>query len=164
MLLRLVATALLSSVCLSAIAHGHDHAHRDPEAAVFDIQQVWSRAMPPSAPSGAVYFSLQNPANEADRLIGVRTERAERAELHTHVHEGEIMRMQQVEAVEVPASGEVEFKPGGYHVMLFKLSEPLAAGDRFPLTLIFENAGEVTVEVTVREQAPEGHGESHMHH
>lgn len=164
MLLRLVATVLLGSACLSANAHDHGHAHQSHAAGAFDIQQVWSRAMPPSAPTGAVYFSLQNPTDEADRLVGVRTERAEKAELHTHLHEGEVMRMQQVEAVDVPASGQVEFKPGGYHVMLFKLSKQLVAGDRFPLTLIFENAGEVTVEVSVEEQAPQGHGAAHMHH
>lgn len=164
MLLRLVASVLLGTACLTVSAHDHDHSQQNGEAKAFDIQQAWSRAMPPSAPTGAVYFVLKNPENEADRLIGVRTERAEKAELHTHIHEGEIMRMQQVEAVEVPAAGQVEFKPGGHHVMLFKLSEPLAAGDHFPLTLIFEKAGEVTVDVSVQEQAPQQHGDSHSHH
>lgn len=165
MLLRLVATFLLGTASLTAVANDHTHAHSHAsEAQTMDITQVWSRAMPPSAPTGAVYFNLRNPTGQADRLTGAHTTRAERAELHTHVHEGDMMRMEQVEAVDVPAEGQVEFEPGGHHVMLFKLSEPLAAGDHFPLTLIFEKAGEVTVEVSVQEQPPQGHGDSHMHH
>jgi len=165
MLLRLVATFLLATVSLTAAADDHAHAHSHTKVAkALEISEVWSRAMPPSAPTGAVYFNLRNSTGQPDRLIGVRTKRAERAELHTHVHDGELMRMQQVEAVDVPTNGQVEFKPGSYHVMLFTLSEPLVAGDRFPLTLIFENAGEVTVDVSVQEQSPQEHGHSHMHH
>lgn len=165
MLLRLLATFLLGTASLTAAADDHTHAHaHTSEAKAIEINQVWSRAMPPSAPTGAVYFNLRNPTDQADRLTGVHTTRAERAELHTHVHEGDMMRMEQIEAVDVPAAGQVEFEPGGHHVMLFKLSEPLTAGDHFPLTLIFENAGEVTVEVSVQEQPPQGHGDSHMHH
>lgn len=165
MLLRLVATFLLGTASLTAAANDHTHAHSHTgEVKAMNISEVWSRAMPPSASTGAVYFNLRNPTDQPDRLTGVRTQRAERAELHTHVHEGEIMRMQQIEAVEVPAAGQVEFKPGGHHVMLFKPSEPLAAGDHFQLTLIFEKAGEVTVDVSVQEQAPQHHGDSHMHH
>ncbi|MFV0455021.1 MAG: copper chaperone PCu(A)C [Pseudomonas sp.] len=165
MLLRLVATFLLGTASLTALANDHTHAHSHAsKAQAFEITQVWSRAMPPSAPTGAVYFSLRNPSGQADRLTGAHTPRAERAELHTHVHKGDMMRMEQVEAVEVPADGQVAFEPGGHHVMLFKLSEPLAAGDHFPLTLVFEQAGEVTVEVSVQEQPPQGHGDSHMHH
>jgi copper(I)-binding protein len=120
--------------------------------------------MPPSAPTGAVYFTLTNPGEQPDRLIGVKTSRAEKAELHTHVHEGEIMRMQQIESIELPAGGHVEFKPGGSHVMLFKMSKPLVAGERFPLTLIFEHAGEVSVDVAIQEQAPESSEHDHKHH
>lgn len=161
MLLRLVTAFVLGTTILPAIAN--DHAHHATAGAPA-VTQVWSRAMPPSAPTGAVYFTLRNPGDKADRLIDVRTPRAEKAELHTHVHEGEVMRMQRIDAVDVPAGGEVEFKPGGHHVMLFKLSEPLVAGEQFPLTLIFENAGEVDIEVSIQDQAPESSDSGHMHH
>src|SRR3546814_14488705 len=96
------------------------------------VSQAWSRAMPPSAPTGAVYFILENRGQQPQRLIGAQTSRAEKTELHTHVHQGNMMKMQQVEAVDVPAAGKVEFKPGGNHVMLFGLKQPLEAGESFP--------------------------------
>lgn len=163
MLLRLVTTFILGTACLSAIAADQDHTHHQMSTAVA-VTQAWSRAMPPTAPTGAVYFVLQNPGDKADRLVGVKTPRASKAELHTHVHEGEMMRMKQIESIEVPAAGQVEFKPGSSHVMLFGLSEPLVAGERFPLTLEFERAGDVTVEVSIQDQAPEASGQQNMHH
>jgi periplasmic copper chaperone A len=163
MLLRLVTLLALGTTCLSAMAADQDHAHHQMTARPA-VTQVWSRAMPPTAPTGAVYFTLQNPGDEPDRLIGVNTPRAKKAELHTHVHEGEMMRMRQIDSIEVPAGGRVELKPGSSHVMLFQLSEPLVAGERFPLTLKFEHAGEVTVDVSIRDQAPEPSGQQHMHH
>src|SRR5690606_5440580 len=105
MLLRLLTAGCLSAVCLSATAQEHhDHAAPAPaQAADISVSQVWSRAMPPSAPTGAVYFLLNNGGKQDDRLIAAHTERAEKTELHTHVHEGDVMRMQQVESVAVPA-------------------------------------------------------------
>lgn len=162
MLARLATTVLLAAVWLNASADDHQHDHHSMHLAA---SQAWSRAMPPTAPTGAVYFTLRNPGDTADRLLGVKTPRAEKAELHAHVHDGDLMRMEHVEGVDVPAGGEVQFKPGGYHVMLFNLSEPLVTGDRFPLTLIFRDGGEVQTEVTVRDQAPEGDtGAAHSHH
>lgn len=131
--------------------------------ASFVVSDAWSRAMPPTAPTGAVYFTLQNPSGEDDRLIGVSTPRAERAELHTHVQQGELMSMQKVEAVELPANGTLQFKPGGHHVMLFKMTQPLKAGETFPLTLQFDKAGELTLEVKILDQAPNAGG-AHAHH
>lgn len=163
MLLRLVTAFVLGTAALPAMANDHAHTHHAMTGAPA-VTQVWSRAMPPSAPTGAVYFTLRNPGDKPDRLVGVQTPRAEKAELHTHVHKGEVMRMERIDTVDVPAGGEVSFKPGGNHVMLFKLSEPLVAGEQFPLTLIFENAGEVTVEVSIQDQAPESNGNGHMHH
>jgi copper(I)-binding protein len=145
MLLRLVTLVALGTACLSATAADQNHAHHQMMGAPLEATQVWSRAMPPTAPTG----------DSPDRLLGVHTPRAKKAELHTHVHEGEMMRMKQIDSIEVPAGGQVEFKPGSNHVMLFELSAPLVAGERFPLTLEFEHAGEVTVDVSIQDQAPE---------
>jgi len=163
MLLRLVTALVLGTATLTALADDNAHRHHTTDAAPV-ASQVWSRAMPPSAPTGAVYFTLNNPGDATDRLIGVQTPRAEKAELHTHVHKGDVMRMERIDSVELPAGGEVAFKPGGNHVMLFKLSEPLVAGERFPLTLMFEKAGEVTVDVAIEEQAPSSDRNVHTHH
>lgn len=161
MLLRLVTALVLGTATLTAIAEDHAHHMANGKLA---ITQIWSRAMPPSAPTGAVYFHISNPSETADRLIGVQTPRAEKAELHTHVHKGEVMSMERIESVELAAGGEVAFKPGGNHVMLFKLKEPLVAGEHFPLTLIFENAGEMMVDVNIQDQAPEAGSNDHHHH
>ncbi|MCW3148144.1 copper chaperone PCu(A)C [Stutzerimonas stutzeri] len=166
MLLRLLTAGCLSAVCLSATAQEHhDHAAPAPaQAADISVSQVWSRAMPPSAPTGAVYFLLNNGGKQDDRLIAAHTERAEKTELHTHVHEGDVMRMQQVESVAVPAGDTVQFQPGGNHVMLFGLKQPLAAGERFALTLEFEHAGEITTDVDILDQAPGAQADPHAHH
>ncbi|MCQ2029003.1 copper chaperone PCu(A)C [Stutzerimonas zhaodongensis] len=161
MLLRLIAAVVLGTATLTATAEDHAHHAVDEKPA---ITQVWSRAMPPTAPTGAVYFRINNPGEATDKLVGVQTPRAEKAELHTHVHKGEVMSMQRIESVELAAGGEVEFKPGGNHVMLFKLKEPLVAGEHFPMTLIFEKAGEVTVDVSIHDQAPQATDSGHHHH
>jgi len=163
MLLRLVTAFVFSTTALSALAHDA-HSHHQQMAEAPTVSGVWSRAMPPSAPTGAVYFTLNNPGQQQDRLIGAQTPRAGKTELHTHVHEGDIMRMEQIDSVEIPAGGQAEFKPGGNHVMMFELKEPLVAGDTFPLTLILEHAGEVVVDVVIQENAPHAAGDAHHHH
>ncbi len=161
MLLRLVTALVLGTATLPTMADDHSHAmaHNQPM-----VTQVWSRAMPPSAPTGAVYFTLMNHGDTPDRLIAVKTPRAEKAELHTSVHEGDVMRMERIESVELPARSQVAFQPGGHHVMLFKLAKPLVAGEHFPVTLTFEQAGDLTLDVPIREQGPEGQSSEHMQH
>jgi len=114
----------------------------------------WSREMPPVAPTAAAYFVVHNKGSEADRLLSVSTPVAGKAELHEHVHADGVMKMQQVQDVVIPAGGEVKFEPMGYHVMLFGVKQQLKDGERFPMTLRFEKAGEVQVEVAVQKDAP----------
>lgn len=126
------------------------------------VENAWSRAMPPTAPAAAAYFDLHNGANQPDRLIGAKTPIAGKAEIHEHAHVDGVMKMREVSGgVPVAADERVSFKPGGYHVMFFELPRQLAEGEQFPLTLIFERAGEVTVDVPVRRMAPSTHGQHH---
>jgi copper(I)-binding protein len=118
------------------------------------IEHPWSREMPPSAPSAAAYFVVHNQGAAADRLLGVQTPVAGTAELHQVVHADGVMKMQRVQNVEIPASGAAKFAPMGYHVMLFNLKQSLRDGERFPLTLTFEKAGAVEVEVAVQKEPP----------
>ncbi|RRV67123.1 MULTISPECIES: copper chaperone PCu(A)C [Stutzerimonas stutzeri group] len=167
MLLRLLAAGTFAALCLPALAQEHHNDHQvSTQAATGElaVSQAWSRAMPPSAPTGAVYFILENRGQQPQRLIGAQTSRAEKTELHTHVHQGDMMKMQQVEAVDVPAAGKVEFKPGGNHVMLFGLKQPLVAGESFPVTLQFEDGGEITTEVSIEVDAPAAGGAAPGHH
>jgi copper(I)-binding protein len=101
--------------------------------------------------TGAVFMTLVNEGREPDRLVAAQADVAETVEIHQTTMEGDVMRMQPVSFIEVPARGEVELKPGGYHVMLIGLRRDLAVGDRFPVTLTFEKSPALTVEAKVRE-------------
>jgi copper(I)-binding protein len=129
------------------------HAH-DYSTGQLHIEHPWSREMPPVAPTAAVYFVVHNNGDQADRLLSLDTPVAGKAELHEHVHADGVMKMQQVPAVEIPAGGEVRFEPMGYHVMLFGVKQQAKAGGRFPLTLTFEKAGVVELDVAVQKDPP----------
>jgi copper(I)-binding protein len=107
--------------------------------------------------TGAAYMTIANAGAAADRLIAGQTSVAEVVEIHEIVPEGDVMQMRPIEGgLEVPAGGSVTLEPGGYHVMLIGLSEDLVAGMTFDLTLTFEQAGDVVVQVVVQRSVPEG--------
>ena len=97
---------------------------------------------------GVVFMEIQN-SGPADSLLSAETPLAARTELHKHIHEDGVMKMREVEAIDVPAEGVVSLKSGSYHIMLFELTRKPAIGEQFPLTLHFRKAGKVSVEVTV---------------
>ena len=114
------------------------------------IAGPWSRELPPNAPNGAAYFRVENRGDEPDRILSARTDIAEAVELHIHDMQDGMMKMRRVGSVDVPAGGEVLFKPHGLHVMLFGLKQPLVDGERFDLTVMFEKAGELELSVDVK--------------
>jgi copper(I)-binding protein len=118
------------------------------------IKQVWARPTPPVASAGAAFFTLDNSRGQDDRLLSAEAGVSATVELHTHLMEGDVMKMRKVESVEVPAGQTVAFRPGGLHIMFIGLKAPLVEGSTFPLTLNFEKAGAVTVAVAVS-QPPE---------
>jgi copper(I)-binding protein len=96
----------------------------------------------------------------------VATPVAESAELHAHIMDGDVARMRPVEAIEVSPGEPTVLEPGGFHVMLMGLKQPLNEGEVFPLTLTFEKAGEVTMEVPIRGlkgEMKQGEGHQHQH-
>jgi copper(I)-binding protein len=129
------------------------------------ITDAWARASAGRAPAGAAFMTIEN-AGADDRLIAGDADVSETVELHTHVRDGEVMRMRQVEAIDLPAGETTLLQPGGLHVMFIGLHAPLKEGESFPLTLSFEQAGEVTVTVTVKgvgamPMMGQGHGQGH---
>jgi copper(I)-binding protein len=118
--------------------------------------------LPPSAHTGALFVSIHNQGGK-DHLVSAHTDIADKTELHTHVHEGGLMKMQQVEQIEVPAGATLELAPGGYHIMLIGLREPLREGMRFPVRLKFAVAGSVELEAEVKSMDA-GTGAEHLHH
>lgn len=111
------------------------------------ITKVWARATPAKAENGAAYLTMQ--AASPDRLTGVSSPVAGKAELHEMTMTGDVMKMRQVAGIDLPAGKSVTLKPGGYHIMLIGLKQPLHVGDKVPLTLTFAKAGPQQVEATV---------------
>lgn len=114
------------------------------------VEDPWARASIGMVPNSAAYMTIHNRGSEPERLVAVSASVGVRAELHDHVMDGEVARMQQVGAIEIPAGGTATLAPGGLHIMLMRLAEPLAAGDSIDLTLSFERAGNLEVEAEVR--------------
>jgi hypothetical protein len=136
----------------------------DFKVGAITVEGPWARASAGPARNGAAFMTLSNAGTADDKLIaaassGVST----KDELHTHIREGDIMRMRPVDAIDVPAGGVTQLKPGGFHVMLMGLKAPLKEGETFPLTLTFEKSGEVTVDVTVMTAGAMGGGSMQGH-
>src|SRR6266478_5997034 len=110
-----------------------------------EVKDAWARATPGQAENGAAYLTIVTPA--ADKLVAISTPAAKKTGLHTMTTEGGVMKMRPLDGLDVPANQPVTLKPGGIHIMLQGLNEPLHAGKSFPLTLTFEKAGERQIEV-----------------
>ena len=123
-----------------------------------EIGQPWARATAPGAKVAAGYMVIRNKAASADRLVGVASAAAARVETHVTVRDGDIMRMREVKGYDIPAGGSFELKPGGPHLMFVDIKQPFREGDRIPVTLEFEKAGEVRVDFPVARLTGQRHG------
>ena len=140
--LRLTA-AVATLLVASAAAGAHQY-----QAGAITIQHPHARATVTGQPTGGAFMVLVNKGG-ADRLLGISADVARSTELHEMKMENDVMKMRQVDGIDIGAGQTVELKPGGYHVMFVGLKAPLKAGERFPMKLKFEKAGEVTVDVTI---------------
>ncbi|WP_404933666.1 copper chaperone PCu(A)C [Nitratireductor sp. L15S-10] len=120
----------------------------DYRAGDIEIGHPWTRATPPAAKVGGGYLELTNAGDTADRLLGGSSPVAARVEIHNMEMTDGIMKMRPVpEGVEIPAGETVNLAPGGYHLMLLELKQPITEGEMVPVTLEFEQAGAVDVEL-----------------
>lgn len=127
-----------------------------------EIGGPWARATPKGATVGAGYLTITNKGTEPDRLIGGSAAPASRFEVHTTVMENGVARMRQVNGLEIKPGETVELKPGGMHVMLMGLKQPLTNGQTVKGTLVFEKAGTVAIEFAVQAVgAPAGGHKGH---
>ena len=135
------------------------------QSGTVQARDAWARPTVAGQPVGGAYVQLQNTGGAADRLLGANTSAAERVELHSMQMSGDVMRMRQVDAIELPPGATVELAPGGLHLMLMGLKAPLRAGERLPLVLRFEKAGEVKTELVVgnRGAGAAASAPAHMH-
>lgn len=130
---------------------------QEPTKSPLIIDHPWSMELPPNAPTVAAYFVIRNAGPQADRLIGADSPMAGAAQLHQHISRDGLMKMQQVDAVDVPANGAVTFAPMAYHVMLLDIKDrsSLTDGKAFALTLHFQKAGDMTIQVMVHKEPPD---------
>ena len=124
------------------------------------ITQGWSRAAGAGG-TGAGYLSISNRGTTAARLLSASSPAARAAELHPHMREGDVMRMRPMPAIDIPPGGTVTLQPGGQHLMLLGLSAPLRQGETVPVTLRFERAGEVRVNLAIQAAGARGPGHGH---
>jgi copper(I)-binding protein len=123
----------------------------DYKLGALEIGQPWSRATPPTAPTAGGFLTITNAGATPDRLVAARTTAAEQAQVHQMKMEGNVMRMRELDhGLDVPAGATVALTPGGYHLMLIGLKAPLKTGMRVPVTLVFEKAGSIDVELDVQ--------------
>lgn len=134
----------------------------DYKLGAIEINQPWTRATPPTAPSGGGYLVLTNTGTTPDRLIAVTSPSAAKVELHEMTMEGSIMRMRELpKGIELPAGATVTLKPGSLHLMFMELKAPFTKDTKVPATLVFEKAGSIPIELTVEAMgtsAPRPHG------
>ena len=137
-------------ICASARAEGI-------KAGDLLITQAWSRATPGGAKVGGGYFTIENKGSTPDRLIGGSAEIAGKVQLHEMAMNNGVMTMRQLDKGLVIEPGKtVKLAPGGLHLMLHDLKNPLKQGDKVPVTLEFEKAGKVSVSLDVQGLGAQG--------
>lgn len=145
--MRVVPAAFAFALTLAAAlpAPAHDYTLGD-----LKIGHPWSRATPPSAKVGAGYLSIVNQGGVPDRLVAASSPAAGRVEIHEMRMDAGVMRMRELaQGLSVPAGQRVELRPGGLHLMLMDLAAPLREGSMIPVTLTFERAGRLEVELKI---------------
>lgn len=164
-----VFAAILALLALSLAVAGCGDEEKSGGTSAPEVSDAWARTTAEAAKSGAIYMKIAG-GGTADRLVAAKVDESIAGE--TQIHEvvakdamgeegmdgegmdgamgsGEMV-MREVDAIEIPADGSVELKPGGYHVMLLDLKKQIKEGDKISVTLTFEQGGEVTVEATAR--------------
>ena len=140
-------TLILSAAALLAAGVAQAAA---PTVVGLSVTDAWSRPAAQGG-NGAGFLTLANTGKAADRLVSVSSPIAGRVEMHeSMIMDGKAMMHPRPGGVALPPGGKVQFKPGGWHLMLIGLKKPMKAGDTFPATLTFQKAGKVTVNFTVR--------------
>jgi periplasmic copper chaperone A len=154
-LIELLAALILTWAAVMAIS-------QMAKASEIKIENAYARASIGVVRTGVVYLTLENGADEPDRLRKASTDIAGRAEFHLHTMNEDVMTMDEVKCLTIPARGKIAFAPGGLNVMLLDLSSPLKEGGEFALRLTFDRAGEISVNVPVKSAAA-GFQQPHAH-
>jgi len=134
--------SLLPLLLLSACSPSGDQAE-------IVIADPWIRETPPGRTVAAGYLEIHNRGEQARTLLGAQSPNASRVEMHAMLHEDGMMRMREVEVIEVPAGGTAKLESGGLHLMLFDI-DAAEAGNHVPVTLTFDDGWQIEARFPVR--------------
>ena len=148
---------LLCSLCIVAAALVAPAA----SAQSVKVANPWVRAPAPGQKTAGAYVELTSEANAT--LVAAGSPLAERVELHSMTLDGGVMRMRALSRIELPAGQTVKLAPGGSHVMLVGLKQPLKAGDKVPLVLSVQSSGTSLTTLKIEAEVRAVGAESHQH-
>lgn len=141
--LRLALALALAVPALSAAAHEY-------KLGSLDIVEPWARATPSTAQTGGGFLVITSKSTSPDRLITAKSPAADKVEIHEMKMDGNVMRMRELDmGLDIPPGATVELKPGGFHIMFMGLKAPFAKDAKIPVTLVFEKAGSIDIEMVV---------------
>ncbi|NOH78428.1 copper chaperone PCu(A)C [Vibrio sp. RE86] len=132
---------LLATLALSPVAQ-----------AKMDVMthHAYARATPPNAATSAVFTEIMNRSEQVRYIVAASTDAADKVELHDVLKEGDVMKMRQIDRIEIPANGSVELKPGSLHIMLFNLKKPLVEGEEIDVQITFANGDKQTFTAPIK--------------
>lgn len=154
-MIRTLLTALALFAATPAFAH--DITHGDLE-----LNGPFARATLPNAPVAGGFLTIVNTGSEDDRLVSASAAVAKDTQIHEMAMDGDVMKMRQLaDGIPVPAGGTVVLEPGGYHIMFMGLNAAFVEGETVPVTLTFEKAGDVVVDLHIAAAAADAPAHGH---
>ena len=149
---RSIAFAVLAAVLFSGAAIAHDY-----QVKSLRVSNPFARATPPGAKVAGAFMTIKNVGTDADRLVSASSPIAGLVEIHEMAMDGGMMKMRAIKGIDLKPGATVELQPGGYHVMLEDLKQPLKQGEQIPVTLTFEKAGVLEIKINVEAMGAAAH-------
>jgi len=118
-------------------------------ASTIKVEQASARESLPGMQASAAYMVIKNTSERDLRLVGANSGKVAKIEVHEHRQQGDMMAMRKVESVVIPARSEFVLQPGGYHLMLMGIEQPLMVGEELSLQLVFEGGATLDIKVPV---------------
>lgn len=131
---------LLAAVLLSPLANAADIMLHSP----------YARATPPNAATSAVFVDIMNNSDKDRAIVSATTPAAGKVELHDVIMQGEVMKMRQIDQIDLPAQSHISLKPGSLHIMLFELTKPLVEGEAIEIEVTFANGETQTFQAPIK--------------
>lgn len=147
---------VLATMVLAGLAHGANHGmHAGHDTQPITVHAPFVRLLPPSQPNTGAFMVLENTTARDIALVKVESDVARVVELHTHTVVDGMMQMREIPRIAIPAGQRTELKPGGLHVMLIGLHQPLQEGQQVAITLIFDDGSRQQISAPVRHPGSE---------